>query len=118
AQAGGNMGGTGLPSPSSTGPHDASVNTSTGTHPVLQKIFQGAVAVGGQAIVQLPAGAPVQGQQGASAPISIPGAASQSHPPALSSSVPGAPISLQELEGRFKDTLRMNYQVKEEDMTL
>lgn len=116
AQAGGTMGGTGLPSPSGTAPPDSSTNTSSGTHPVLQKLFQGAVAVGGQAMVQLPAGASVQNQQGGTTPIPIPGSTAQTHhPPTLSSSVPGAPISLQELEGRLKDNLRMSNQAKEED---
>ncbi|ROT63595.1 putative mRNA-decapping enzyme-like protein [Penaeus vannamei] len=115
AQAGGGMGGlgTGLPSPSSSGPPVSSTaNPSNAPLPVLQKLFQGAAAVGGQAMVQLPAGAPVQGQQGVTNPIPIPGSAPQPHPPAMSSSVPGgAPISLQELEGRFKDNLRMSNQV-------
>ncbi|XP_064094378.1 mRNA-decapping enzyme 1A-like [Macrobrachium nipponense] len=116
AQAGGTIGGTGLPSPSSTGPVDSSGNATSGTHPVLQKLFQGAVAVGGQAMVQLPAGANVQNQQGGTNPIPIPGSGGQTHHPStLSSSVPGAPISLQELEGRFKDNLRMSNQAKDED---
>ncbi|XP_042890846.1 mRNA-decapping enzyme 1B-like [Penaeus japonicus] len=117
-QAGGGMGGlgTGLPSPSSSGPPVApAANPSNAPLPVLQKLFQGVAAV--QAMVQLPAGAPVQAQQGVTNPIPIPGSAPQSHPPAMSSSVPGgAPISLQELEGRFKDNLRMTNQVKEEDV--
>ncbi|XP_045592849.1 mRNA-decapping enzyme 1A isoform X2 [Procambarus clarkii] len=114
AQAG--LGGTGLHSPGS-GPPVSTANPSSGTNPMLQKLFQGAAAVGGQAIVQLPAGAPVQNQQGTTNPIPIPGSAPQNHPSSLSSSVPGgAPISLQELEGRFKDNLRMSNQVKEEEI--
>ncbi|XP_053636859.1 mRNA-decapping enzyme 1A [Cherax quadricarinatus] len=108
--------GTGLHSPGS-GPPVSTATPSSGTNPVLQKLFQGAAAVGGQAMVQIPAGAAVQGQQGATNPIPIPGSAPQNHPSSLSSSVPGgAPISLQELEGRFKDNLRMSNQVKEEEM--
>ncbi|KAG7171565.1 mRNA-decapping enzyme 1A-like [Homarus americanus] len=121
AQAGGGMGGiggTGLHSPSGSGPPVSTANSSSGTNPVLQKLFQGAAAVGGQAMVQLPAGAPVQVQQGVTNPIPIPGSTSQNHPSTISSSVPGvAPISLQELEGRFKDNLRMSNQVKEEDIS-
>ncbi|XP_071532522.1 uncharacterized protein DCP1 isoform X1 [Panulirus ornatus] len=114
AQAGGGIGG--LHSPSGSGPPVSTANSSSATNPVLQKLFQGVAAVGGQAMVQLPAGAPVQGQQGVTNPIPIPNSSSQNHPSTLSSSVPGgAPISLQELEGRFKDNLRMSGQVKEEE---
>ncbi|MPC59924.1 mRNA-decapping enzyme 1A-like isoform X1 [Portunus trituberculatus] len=123
AQAGGGMaglGGAGLHSPSGSAPPPASTTnaSSPGTNPVLQKLFQGAAAVGGQAMVQLPGGAAVQGQPGTGAtnPVPIPGAGHQSHASSLSSSVPtGAPISLQELEGRFKDNLKMSSQTREEE---
>lgn len=123
AQAGGGiagLGGAGLHSPSGSAapPATSAGASSPGTNPVLQKLFQGAAAVGGQAMVQLPAGSAVQGQPGVGAtnPVPIPGAGPQSHASSLSSSVPaGAPISLQELEGRFKDNLKMSSQNREDE---
>ncbi|KAK4327900.1 hypothetical protein Pmani_001650 [Petrolisthes manimaculis] len=123
-QAGGGMGGlgaTGLHSPSGSGVPVSTPNSSSGTNPVLQKLFQGAAAVGGQAMVQLPPNAQVQGQPqgGVTNPIPIPGSGPSSHPSSLSSSVPpAAPISLQELEGRIKDNLKFGSQTKEEDVQM
>ena len=70
-------------------------------NPVLQQIFQGAAAVGGQVGL---AGTTSQ-SQAITTPIPIPATAPTSN---LSSSVPGgAALSLQELEGRFKDKLKV-----------
>ncbi|KAL7643307.1 UNVERIFIED_CONTAM: hypothetical protein RMT77_006599 [Armadillidium vulgare] len=81
-------GGT-LVSPSS----NSSSVPSGSTNAVLQKLFQGAAAVGGQATA-------------GSAPIPISGALQSS--PHISSSVPSTtPMSLQELEGKLKENLHV-----------
>lgn len=73
-------------------------------------------------MVQLPPNAQVQGPaQGVTNPIPIPGSGPSTHPSSLSSSVPPAAptgISLQELEGRIKDNLKMGCQTKEEDVQM
>lgn len=98
------MTGPPLSSPSSAG--TTVIPSVTTTNPVLQKLFQGAAAVGGQASVGVSVG---------SAPIPISGAPIQTHSSTGSASVPSttAPMSLEELEGKLKEDLHVT-QFKDE----
>ena len=94
--------------------HASVATPKSATNPVLQQLFQGVAAVGGQATVVASADS---GASGGTAPISIPGTAStQSH---TASSGPGAaPMSVQELEGRFKENLHLSGSHKDDNPVL
>lgn len=106
------VGASTLPSsgaPLSHTPNSSLNNTSDPTNPVLQKLFDGVAAIGGQASVKPPT---------SSAPIPISGSSVSGqlppHNTPQSSSVLSCPMSLQELEGKLKEDLHIGIFSKDE----